>query len=103
MDEQIELLGLSGSERVADLGSGAGDFSCRLFPRSEVGQGLKIHSVDYVPEALVRGRRRLAAKGPKARFSIIPVVANLSVGDGPLAVPFRSGSFDAVLASLLLS
>ena len=65
MDEQIELLGLSGSECVADLGSGAGDFSCRLFLRSELGQGLKIHSVDYVPEALVRGRRRLAAKGPK--------------------------------------
>jgi len=102
MDDQIRALGLRDSERVADLGSGAGDFACRLLRRDNGDAGVRVYAVDYVGEALERGRRRLAGRDWPAGPALLPVVANLDARKGQTAIPFRSRSFDAVLASLLL-
>jgi ubiquinone/menaquinone biosynthesis C-methylase UbiE len=102
MDDQIRALGLRGSEVVADLGSGAGDFACRLFRGDNGDAGLRVFAVDYVDEALERGRRRLAGRERPAGSAMLPVLANLDARKGRMVIPFRSEGLDAVLASLLL-
>jgi ubiquinone/menaquinone biosynthesis C-methylase UbiE len=84
---------------VADLGSGVGDFA--VFLRGlEGGPDLSLHAFDYVREALLRQRERLGKGRDRPRVGM--ALADLGVGE-ELSLPLRSGSYDAVLASLLLT
>ena len=106
MSAQIRALDLSGSERVADLGSGAGSFALGLARQiGPAGQypepaEFRIHAFDLVGAGLSRGRSRLQERHPTLRT--LPVAANLDVGFRKLAIPARSGTYDAALASLLI-
>jgi ubiquinone/menaquinone biosynthesis C-methylase UbiE len=96
---QVAALGLREGDRVADLGSGVGDFA--VFLRGlEGGPDLSLHAFDYVREALLRQRERLGKGRDRPRVGM--ALADLGVGE-ELSLPLRSGSYDAVLASLLLT
>jgi ubiquinone/menaquinone biosynthesis C-methylase UbiE len=101
MERQIDLLRLRDGDSVVDLGCGTGDFSIFLAKR-ETSPRVTITGVDFVEDGLRRGRKRVVSiKGverPEARF----VMANLEIGE-KRKIPLRSGSFDAMLASLLIS
>jgi ubiquinone/menaquinone biosynthesis C-methylase UbiE len=64
---------------------------------------LEIHELDFVDEALRRARRRLASQSGRSKLGLNLVQCNLDLRAGFRGVPLRSGTFDAVLASLLLS
>src|SRR5262249_14036915 len=79
MEAQIARLALAPGARVADLGSGTGELPVLLAPRAGLPEGVRIDAVDYVPEALARGRGRLAAppaggrpRAPRARPGLAP-------------------------------
>ena len=99
MGKQIDLLRLTGGERVLDLAAGTGSFPL------EVAEGcaaahLRIVGLDYVKESLRRAQTRLATRsrcGLHTEFA----VCDLDVG-ARYSIPMRDQSFDAALASLLL-
>ncbi len=93
MRRQIEFLRIGPSTRVLDLGSGNAGF-LRTAAESSHGPGLLV-SVDFISDALKRSKSRYGA-----RLGSAFVQADL---DSVAAVPFKTSSFDAVLASLLLS
>ena len=74
----VRLLRLSGSDTVLDLACGTGDFS-----RMAAASGARVVGLDFARQMLLAGERADAAA---------PVVQ----GDA-LRLPFRDGSFDAVL------
>src|SRR5262249_38492918 len=76
MEAQIARLALAPGARIADLGSGTGELPVLLAPRAGLPAGVRIDAVDYVPEALARGRERLAA---------------LPAGGGPAPAPPLAG------------
>lgn len=91
MERQIALLALEPSSQVLDLGSGTGGF-LRELNRADRGAGVVV-AVDLIVEALRRSK--LSAKIPAAF-----VQADL---DGGSSIPFADDSFDAILASLVVS
>jgi ubiquinone/menaquinone biosynthesis C-methylase UbiE len=62
-----------------------------------------VYEIDYVREALERTQGRLAEAGSPTGLDVEYVEANLDPRVGGSAIPLRSESVDAVLASLLLS
>jgi SAM-dependent methyltransferase len=101
METQVAALGLAGGERVADLGSGTGPFPLHLLGRRDRPARLTIDEIDYVPDALARARARLSRVGAPSDLTLRFVVCDLDA-PGASGVPFAPGSYDAVLASLLL-
>ena len=70
-----EQLGLNGSERVLDVGTGSGYQAAVL---SEL--AAEVHTIERIPELAERARANLAAAGYTDRV-------RLHVGDGTLGVP----------------
>lgn len=99
MATQIEALELDPGHRVLDLGAGAGDFSVALAERLPDARAVNVTALDLVPEALERGRARVAALPVERRPGVSWVRADLDKG----SLPCQPGSYDAVLASLLIS
>ena len=87
----VEGLGLSGSERVLELGPGPGYFSVELARRVPAG-GLDLFEVQ--PEMLERARRALEAAGCHS--------VGFHAGDASAELPFADAQFDvAFLAAVL--
>jgi SAM-dependent methyltransferase len=99
MVDQIDALELKPGHRVADLGSGTGSFLAEL---GMAFQGILIHELDYVKEALIRARARHGATLRENGIGASFVACDLG-GSRGLSFPCRDGSFDAVLASLFIS
>lgn len=102
MRTQIEALALRPGERVADLGCGTGPFELALAESQAWPAGLRVDAFDYVPAALARAGQRLGERFPSRRDAVRFVAADLNRGVAK-GLPLRTGSYDAVLASLLLS
>jgi len=102
MDDQTGLLDPRPGNRIADLGSGAGDFTVRLLESEGPARSIEVHALDFVSAALKRGVERVngcTGRGLRLR----PIVANLDLLEGRQAIPLASESYDRVIASLLLS
>jgi ubiquinone/menaquinone biosynthesis C-methylase UbiE len=98
LEAQIRLLDLAPGARIADLGSGTGDFPLQLARRPGLAPGLRVDALDYVPEALRRGRERLCARGAAEAVRVERIVADL---DAP-GIALADGRYDAALASLVV-
>jgi ubiquinone/menaquinone biosynthesis C-methylase UbiE len=101
MSKQVAALALAADDRVLDLGSGAGDFAVFLAGEPNA-PGVWVTEVDYVREALRRGRQRLARISPNGNGAVRHLTADLDLGRDR-SVPLAAESFDAVLASFLIS
>jgi SAM-dependent methyltransferase/pimeloyl-ACP methyl ester carboxylesterase len=102
MDVQVDALALEPGDRVADLGAGTGPFPLRLVARGARPARLRVDEIDYVPAALTRARSRLERVGVPDDLALRFVVCDLEPKGAAGGVPFAPGSYDAVLASLLL-
>jgi ubiquinone/menaquinone biosynthesis C-methylase UbiE/pimeloyl-ACP methyl ester carboxylesterase len=99
---QVERLELSAGARVADLGAGTGPLVSHFAREAGIPASLEISALDFVGEALDRARSRaqpLAAAG----VALHPVRCDLDVEGEQRSIPLRSGAYEAVLASLLVS
>jgi SAM-dependent methyltransferase len=101
MRAQVRALDPRPGARIADLGSGTGAFPLHLLAERPDLAGLRIDEIDYVPEALERARQRLARAGER-RLEVRFIEVDLDV-TGRGAVPEADGSYDALVASLLLN
>ena len=99
MERQIDLL--QDGDQVLDLGCGTGDFGVVLSKR-EKPPSITITSVDYVRNGLERGRERIASLERVEKAKMRYVLANLELRE-KRCIPLGSQTFDAVLASLLVS
>jgi ubiquinone/menaquinone biosynthesis C-methylase UbiE len=99
MEAQIRRLELGPGARVADLGSGTGDFPLLLARRPGLPPGLRVDALDYVPEALARGRERMRAAAAAGAVRVERVIADL---DGAGGIALADARYDAALASLVL-
>jgi ubiquinone/menaquinone biosynthesis C-methylase UbiE len=88
---------------VADLGSGTGAFPLHLLECGGGREGLRIDEIDYVREALERARARLEPRASEAGLDVRFVACNLDVSREGRRVPAADGSYDRVIASLLLN
>jgi demethylmenaquinone methyltransferase / 2-methoxy-6-polyprenyl-1,4-benzoquinol methylase len=84
----VDVLGLEGAGRVLDLCTGTADLLIEALRRDEARQGV---GIDLSSGMLVRGGRKLAARGMAGR-------SGLACGDGE-RLPLRSGAFDGALVS----
>lgn len=100
---QVRLLHLREADSVVDLGSGTGSFLSELLGRSDLPAGLRVLAIDFVRDALLRSRRRIASGTGKRDLSVYFLVADLDLADGVDLVPVEDHSQDAILASLVLS
>ncbi|MEN8184959.1 MAG: methyltransferase domain-containing protein, partial [Myxococcota bacterium] len=90
-------------DRVLDLGSGAGPFPLQL-ARSEPPGQLRIVEMDVVREALTRTRERMAGRTDESSGVDVQFAqADLDGVRGRGSIPFRDGSVDAILLSLVLN
>ena len=103
MKVQVESMALEPGQRVVDLGSGTGAFALTLAGMPDRPKDLKIINVDYVREALLRGRDRLAGVPGKESLHVDHAEFDLDLGPSSQGVPLASASQDRVLGSLLLS
>jgi SAM-dependent methyltransferase len=102
MDAQILELKAFDGARILDLGAGAGEMPLRSVSVLRSIGNVRIDEVDFVADALARGAQRLGGIHDLGWLQVGRVVADLNLGEG-LVVPLRSGSYDSVLASLLIS
>jgi ubiquinone/menaquinone biosynthesis C-methylase UbiE len=104
MEIQASLLCLRPGDRLLDLGSGNGAFEIQLQRWSECPPSLFVSSIDFVEEALRRARARLLREQWTTReFNASFINANLNFLHFQKSVPLKSGCFDGVIASFLLS
>jgi len=101
MSRQIDMLGISSGDRVADLGSGTGAFPIALLAEQRALPDL-IHEIDFVSEGLERARVRLRELGVAGSPTIQFDVVDFDTQDGGDLLRFGAGSYDKALASLLL-
>jgi len=102
METQVKMLRLASGDRIADLGSGTGEFSLALW-RGFGPKDLVVVELDFIREALSRARsRRQKSPSDGEQFKVGQCVADLDLGRGD-RIPIASESFDAVLASLVIS
>lgn len=98
MMDQIAGLRLPGGAQVLDLGCGTGEFAVRLLELHD-SQCRHVVCADLVPEALQRALYRISqACGETSRFTFVALDADQKSG-----LPFLSGAFDGVFASLVVS
>jgi ubiquinone/menaquinone biosynthesis C-methylase UbiE len=102
MEQQVRLLRLSDGERVADLGSGTGDFVVSVASQPDPPRGLQVDQVDYVAAALERSTDRLARMDVDDRVSVRAIVADLNLRER-LRGELGDARYDAVLSSLVIS
>jgi ubiquinone/menaquinone biosynthesis C-methylase UbiE/pimeloyl-ACP methyl ester carboxylesterase len=102
MAHQVDALRLHADLRVADLGAGTGSFSLALARAEQRPRDIEVVAVDYVKEALLRARERLAKSGIGAP-RVVYAEADLDLVHHGQRIPVAAESFDRVLASLLLS
>ncbi|MBX3706731.1 MAG: class I SAM-dependent methyltransferase [Pseudomonadales bacterium] len=88
----VRRVGLRPGERLLELGCGTGSLTVRL---AAAAPDASIVAVDPDPRALVRARRRSA--GLPGRIQFHEAYADRL----PDADPFRSGSFDRIVSSLV--
>jgi ubiquinone/menaquinone biosynthesis C-methylase UbiE/pimeloyl-ACP methyl ester carboxylesterase len=101
MHEQISELRIQSGNRVLDLGSGTGDFAVQLATEHD-SMHVNIDAVDFVPEALDRAAARMAALQSGHRICLNPALLDFDLApDAPS--PFKTATYDAVLASLVIS
>jgi ubiquinone/menaquinone biosynthesis C-methylase UbiE len=100
MEEQIRMLRMNDSQRVADLGSGVGEFSLSLCLDHKA-RDIRVVEVDLVREALLRARTRRARVDHRNSIVVVQCAADFeSLG---AIIPIEDAKLDAVLASLLIS
>ncbi len=102
---QVEALDLRAGQRVADLGSGTGALPVHLLTEGMGDAALRIDEIDYVPEALERARARIAdvseKRGRHLDVHFLECDLDAEGSEGP--VPVADGSYDRLVASLLLN
>jgi ubiquinone/menaquinone biosynthesis C-methylase UbiE len=104
MDVQASLLCLRSGDRLLDLGSGNGAFEIQLQRSPECPPSLFVNSVDFVEEALRRARVRLHREHlPTCDLNVSFTNANLNLLHSERSIPLKSGCFDGVIASFLIS
>jgi ubiquinone/menaquinone biosynthesis C-methylase UbiE len=101
MSKQVAALALKAGDNILDLGSGAGDFGVFLAGEPKA-PPVSVVSVDYVHEALCRGRTRVARISANGDCVVRHLTADLDLA-GNRCVPLAGTSFDSVLASFLIS
>jgi ubiquinone/menaquinone biosynthesis C-methylase UbiE/pimeloyl-ACP methyl ester carboxylesterase len=100
MADQIEALRIRSDTHLVDLGSGLGELTHSVERTSSITSPTRITELDIVTEVLKRSRARTADRAQRP-FSVSRVAADLDSRAG--CIPFKSGSADAVLASLMIS
>jgi ubiquinone/menaquinone biosynthesis C-methylase UbiE len=103
MELQVDSLRLRSGDRVIDLGAGTGAFELQLARWPEPPSSLYITAVDYVGDALKRARHRIAGAVTPHDLTVSYLEADLNPVHSQQKIPLESNSFDAVIASLLLS
>jgi ubiquinone/menaquinone biosynthesis C-methylase UbiE/pimeloyl-ACP methyl ester carboxylesterase len=104
MDVQASLLGLRPGGRLLDLGSGNGAFEMHLQRWPECPRSLFVYSIDFVEDALRRARARLLRERSNSReLNSFFTSANLNLCHSQQKIPLKSGCFDWVIASFVLS
>jgi ubiquinone/menaquinone biosynthesis C-methylase UbiE len=103
MAEQLEALDVSAGQRIVDLGAGTGAFAVALARGPEAPEDVSVVALDYVKDALERGRRRLEEAPGAGRVSLVPVESDLDVVHSGQRIPVADAAFDGAIASLLLS
>jgi ubiquinone/menaquinone biosynthesis C-methylase UbiE/pimeloyl-ACP methyl ester carboxylesterase len=104
MDVQTSLLDLRAGGRLLDLGSGNGAFEMHLQRWQGCPPSLFVYSVDFVEEALRRARARLLReRSNSSELKSFFTSANLNLLHPQQRIPMKSGSFDWVVASFVLS
>ena len=104
MEVQASLLDLRSGDRLLDLGSGNGAFELQLQRWPECPPSLFVSSIDFVDEALRRARARLHSEHlPTCELTVEFTNANLNLLHRKTSVPMKSGCFDGVIASFLVS
>lgn len=99
MAEQIARLELREGERVLDLGSGAGDFAVSLLEAATGPRHVSVVAVDFIRGALRRGLARARTAHGRRKLALSAALVDLEHS----SLPFPDGSFDAILASLVIS
>ncbi|MBB3601926.1 ubiquinone/menaquinone biosynthesis C-methylase UbiE [Mycolicibacterium sp. BK556] len=82
--QTIEVIELTGTERVLEIGPGPGFFSAELAGRLNSGQ---LDLFDIQPQMLAKARRKLEAAGHHD--------VGYTAGQAGAALPFPAGTFDA--------
>ena len=100
---QLEAMSLESGQSVVDLGSGTGAFTSMLLEVADRPSSLTIINVDYVKEALMRGRSRVASMTDFHELRVEQIEVDLNLSRGREHIPLASESQDRVLASLVLS
>jgi ubiquinone/menaquinone biosynthesis C-methylase UbiE len=100
MATQAKLVAAGHHALIVDVGAGTGDLALSL-ERLGDSENTKIVAVDFIVDALKRGRGRLAGSGSAPRASHASVACRL--GQPAALIPLADASADAVVASLLLS
>jgi SAM-dependent methyltransferase len=103
MAQQIRGLELRDHARVADLGAGTGPFSAQLLDDDERPRPIQVDHFDHLREVLSFSRSGLDVRCRNQGLGLQFVQCDLSLGSGSRCIPARTGAYDAVLASLLLS
>jgi ubiquinone/menaquinone biosynthesis C-methylase UbiE len=104
MEVQASLLSLRSGDRLLDLGSGNGALEIQLQRWSECPPSLFVSSIDFVEEALRRARARLFREQlATCKFNVSFTSANLNLLHSQQCIPMKSGYFNGVIASFLLS
>jgi len=100
---QIRALDLRAGQRVADVGSGTGSFLDALSRETAAPEGLVVHELDFLTEALVRARGRLQRSGADAGSLRADFVRVDLDGEAQAGIPLATGSCDRLVASLVLN
>ncbi len=104
MKVQASLLNIRKGDRLLDLGSGNGAFAIHLQCWPKCPSPISVSSIDFVEEALCRARSRLSRGQSADRDLYVSLTnANLNLLNSQNSIPMKSGCFDGVIASFLLS
>jgi ubiquinone/menaquinone biosynthesis C-methylase UbiE len=100
--DQAERLGIRAGDRIADLGAGTGAFLRWLTEAQGLDKDVEVHGIDFVVEALARGRSAASARREGVPLLASHIAADLNIHRGR-AIPVRTETYSGVLASLLIS
>jgi ubiquinone/menaquinone biosynthesis C-methylase UbiE/esterase/lipase len=103
MTEQVVSLDLKDGDHVVDLGSGTGSFLSSLSENPASPRRLVVRELDYVTDALVRARERLAQKAPSGDLRASFIACEIGGAEAERGIPLRAESANAVLASLFIN